>query len=321
MRMSGVRANALILSFVLSAPISCKKSASSTTSASASPVASGVPFAPALPDTRPAAVNPAIVREKLSSEAPPKKPPPSARAGALGVFYETVAAGNGAELPAGVDVLCEIKAWDASDRVVTDSTAQALPFALGPEALPAPLREELTRQRVGAHLRVWLPNEARGQRLRLPGWPDGSDIRVELKLLGTRERAPQRELGAATIPVPPRFDPPAASGPPDSAKKTPDGIRHLWLASGPEGRQPKPSDTVRLTLTAHSVEGLIVSTPVRDQPTTLAFASTPAGLKPILAKMVPGDTVRAWLPPAVAQQVVPQVSASAVVDVTLEGFQ
>jgi hypothetical protein len=319
--MSGARANALILSLVLSAPISCKKNAPTATATSAAPMASGVPFAPAPPDTRPAAVTPAIVREKLSNTPPPKKPPPAARAGALGVFYETVVAGNGAELPVSVDVLCELKAWDASDRVVTDSTAQALPFALGPEALPGPLREELMRQRVSGHLRLWLPSEARGQRLRLPGWPDGSDIRLELKILGTRERAPQRELSSATIPLPTRFEAPAASGPPASAKKTPDGIRHLWLASGPEGRQPKPSDTVRLTLTAHSIEGLVVSTPVRDQQTTLAFASTPAGLKPILAQMVPGDTVRAWLPPAVAQQVVPQVSASAVVDVTLEGFQ
>jgi len=323
--MTRARTNALLLACIaLCAPISCKKNESNAApSASAVPSArAALPAAPAPNDTRPAALTPtpAIVRQKLSDTPPPAKPPATARTGALGLSYETVSAGTGAELPPGTDILCELRAWDAGNRMITDTTQQPTPFAFGMEGLPGELREEFARQRTGAHLRVWMPGEATS-RLRLAQWPAGAAVRLELKILGVRERTAPREFGAAGVPLPPSFEPPAASGPPANAKTTPGGVRHVWLASGPEGRQPKESDTVRLKLTAHSVEGVLVSTVVRDQPTTLAFASSPGGLKTILAKMVPGDTVRAWLPPALAREVVPQVSATAVVDVTLEGFQ
>lgn len=324
MRMTRAGTNALILSLVtLSAATACKKNASNAaTSGSAAPSAATAPAASAPSDTRPAALTsaPAVVRQTLSDTPPPAKPPAGAPAGALGIVYETVSAGTGAELGVGTDILSELRAWDETNRLVTDTTKQPSPFAFGLEGLPGELRDELARQRIGAHLRVWLPPQATS-RFRLPGWPTDAELRLELKILGVRERPAQRELGAASIPLPRHFEPPAASGPPPSAKTTPNGVRHLWLASGPEGRQPKESDTVRLKLTAHSVEGVIVSTVIRDRATTLSFAATPAGLKSILAKMVPGDTVRAWLPPALSREVVPQVSESAVVDVTLEGFQ
>lgn len=323
--MMRARTNALLLSWVaLSAPVSCKKNESNAaTSASAAPSAlAPLATAPAPNDTRPAGLTPApaIARQTLSDTPPPLKPPATARTGALGLSYETVSPGTGPELTPGADILCELRAWDASQRMLTDTTKQPTPFAFGVEGLPGELREEFARQRTGAHLRVWMPGEATS-RLRLAEWPAGAALRLELKILGVRERSAPREFGAGAVALPPSFEPPAASGPPATAKTTPNGVRHVWLASGPEGRQPKESDTVRLKLTAHSVEGVLVSTVVRDRATTLAFASTPAGLKSILVKMVPGDTVRAWLPPALAREVVPQVSASAVVDVTLEGFQ
>lgn len=323
--MTGARAHALILSLLAPTTlIACKKSESNAGSSSSAPASAPAPAAAAAAHDalRPAALKsaPTFVRAKLSDTPPPAQPPPTVRRGALGIAYETVSAGTGAELLPGADLVCELKAWDGANRVITDTTKEPSPFAFGPEALPSELRSELARQRMGAHLRVWLSGEATS-RFRLAGWPAGAELRLELKLLGTRERPSARESGTTALANAPKFDPPAASGPPADAKTTPSGVRHVWLSSGPEGRQPKASDTVRLRLTAYSVEGLVVSTVVRDQPTTLAFASTPAGLAPILGKMVPGDTVRAWLPPGLAREVVPQVSASAVVDVTLEGFQ
>jgi hypothetical protein len=217
-------------------------------------------------------------------------------------------------------VLAELKVWDAANRVITDTAKQSTPFAFGVEGLPGELGEELARQRVGAHLRIWLPSEATSQ-VRLAEWPTGSNLRLELKILGLRPRPLPTERALGGPAVPKRFDPPAASGPPASAKATPEGIRHVWLESGPEGRQATAADTLQLRLNGYSVAGLVVSTVVSDQPTSLAFASAPAALKPILGKMVPGDTVRAWLPPVHARLVLPQADAAAVVDVTLVGFQ
>ena len=302
--------------------LSCKSKdptdAGTTSAAKQSPPASSV--AKAVVERGAAPVPPpTFARQKLSDAPPPQKPSSAARAVGTGVFLEAVVAGGGAELVPGVDVIGELKVWDATDRVVADSTKESTPFTFAFELVPKDLRAELARLRVGAHLRVWLSPEAAAQ-FRNPKWPPNSDLRLELKILGSSQR-PQPQERTIDGPLVPSFKPPMAGGPPETAKTSSTGVKHLWLASGAEGREPSAGDSLRLRVTAYSIEGVMVTRVIGDQSTALAFASAPAGLKSVLSRMVPGDTVRAWLPAALAREVVPQVSGAAVVDVTLVGYE
>ena len=62
---------------------------------------------------------------------------------------------------------------------------------------------------------------------------------------------------------------------------------------------------------------LFVSEIVRDQRTEMDLAKAPKAIAHVLAKMVQGDSVRAWLTPALAKEVFPQANSEVVVDVTL----
>lgn len=257
-----------------------------------------------------------IERARLDGPAPPSTPPGGAQLGPLGVRTLTVRAGEGPLPEPGHRWVLELRAWNDSGELLTDTLANPKPLELSPGNLPEPLRVELAKQRVGTHLQLWLPAAAT-QGFRLAEWPREGQLRLELMVLGTREPLPATVRQIGSLSMPQRFAPPSVSGPSPDAKTAAGGIRYEWLQAGPEGSQPRQGSQLRLSLSAHSMSGVVVSKVLDDQLTTMTMGQAPAGLQPVLDHMVVGDTVRVWLPEERARQVLPQVSSAAVMDVTL----
>lgn len=257
-----------------------------------------------------------VERGRFDGSPPPVTPPDGAQLGPLGARTLTVQVGEGPLPEPERLLLLELRAWDDSGALLTDTLAHPKPLALSPGVLPEPLRVELSRQRVGTRLQVWI-SAAAAQRFRLSEWPREGQLRLELVVLGTREPLPATVRQMGSLSTPQRFAPPSVSGPSDEAKTAAGGIRYEWLQSGPEGSQPRQGSQVRLSLTAYSMSGVVVSKVLEDQLTTMTMGQAPAGLQPVLDRMVVGDTVRVWLPEERARQVLPQVSSAAVMDVTL----
>lgn len=258
-----------------------------------------------------------LPRPTLGKDPPSAKPPPDAEHIALGVSYRQLARGK-ERTPAATDrLLAELKAWDETGRVLTDTSGRPQPLMFGPQTLPEPLRLKLVEQPIGSSFQLWLPAEATAG-WRFVEWPNQGLVRLELHIIGA-VAAPKSTLSPIAGPAPgqPKFKPPASTGPPADAKQGPNGLRYLWLESGPEGSQPEGSNTVSLRLTGYRVEGVVVSEIVRDQRTEMELAKAPKAIAQVLGKMVRGDSVRAWLTPALAKEVFPQVKSEVVVDVTL----
>lgn len=258
-----------------------------------------------------------LPRPTLSKDPPPDKPPPDAEQMELGVSYRQLVRGK-ERTPAPTDRLfAELKAWDETGKVLTDTRARPQPLMFGQQSLPEPLRMKLAEQPIGSAFQLWLPPEATAG-WRFPEWPKEGFVRLELHIIGAMA-APENKLRtlAGAAPGGPKFKPPATTGPPANAKQGPNGLRYVWLESGPEGSQPEETSTVTLRLTGYSVEGIVVSEIVRDQKTEMELAKAPQAFAHVLGKMVRGDSVRAWLEPALAKEVFPQAKSEVVVDVTL----
>jgi len=260
-----------------------------------------------------------LPRPTLSKEPPSLTPPPAAERAEFGVLYRQLARGKERTATATEALLVDLKAWDETGKLVTDTTTRAQPLMFGQDVLPEPLRLKLAEQPIGSALHLWLPAEAT-LGWRLPGWPSTGVLRLELHLVGAMTQTThttERTLGARPDGGAFSFDPPASTGPPQDAKQGPGGLRYLWLASGPEGSQPEPTSTVTLRVTGYRVEGLVVTEIVRDQRTEMELAKAPKAIAHVVGQMVRGDSVRAWLSPELAKEVLPQAKSGAVVDVTL----
>ncbi|HEU5075922.1 MAG TPA: hypothetical protein VFU02_17130 [Polyangiaceae bacterium] len=257
-----------------------------------------------------------LPRPELSKEPPPEQPPPGAQPLALGAFYRQLARGKERTLSADERVYAELKAWDETGKVLTDTTTRPEPLMFAQRTLPEPLRVRLAEQPIGSAFQLWLPAAAT-QGWKLPEWPSQGTVRVELHVIGAvTVQSTVRTVGGGTERAA-KFKPPASTGPPANAKQGPNGLRYLWLESGPEGSQPEGTSRVTLRLTGYSVEGVVVSEIVRDQRTEMDLAKAPKAIAHVLGKMVRGDSVRAWLEPALAKEVFPQTKSAVVVDVTL----
>lgn len=257
-----------------------------------------------------------LPRPELGNEPPPEKPPVDAEPLALGAFYRQLARGKERTPKANERVYADLKAWDETSKLITDTTKRPEPLLFSQRSLPEPLRVKLAEQPIGSAFQLWLPAEAI-QRWKLPEWPSKGLLRIELHVLGALPPdSTTHTVGARTAGAP-NFKPPASTGPPANAKQGPGGLRYIWLESGPEGSQPEATSSVTLRLTGYRVEGVVVSEIVRDQRTEMDLAKAPKAITHVLGKMVPGDSVRAWLAPALAQEVFPQAKSEVVVDVTL----
>jgi len=257
-----------------------------------------------------------LPRPTLSKDPPPLKPPPDAEHMALGVSYRQLVRGK-ERLPSSTERLfADLKAWDETGKLLTDTTSRPEPLMFSQRTLPEPLQVKLAEQPIGSAFQLWLPPEAtRGWKFL--EWPGEGMVRLELHVIGAVTLQSTVRTSGSRPEGPPKFTPPASTGPPANAKQGPQGLRYVWLESGPEGSQPEGTSTVSLRLTGYRVEGVVVSEIVRDQSTEMDLAKAPPAIAHVLGKMVRGDSVRAWLTPALAKDVFPQAKSEVVVDVTL----
>lgn len=258
-----------------------------------------------------------LPRPTLGKEPPPPRPPPDAQQAELGVFYRQLTRGTERTPAPRERLFAELKAWDETGNVLTDTSTRPEPLMFGQHSLPEPLRLKLAEHPIGSAFQIWLPPEATAG-WRFVGWPDDGLVRLELHVIGAlaATSATARTIGARPGEGP-KFKPPASTGPPENAKQGPQGLRYVWLESGPEGSQPQATSIVTLRLTGYRVEGVVVSEIVRDQRTEMDLAKAPKAIAHVVGKMVRGDSVRAWLEPALAKEVFPQAKSEVVVDVTL----
>jgi len=213
-------------------------------------------------------------------------------------------------------VFADLKAWDEAGKLLTDTTSRPEPLMFSQRTLPEPLQLKLAEQPIGSAFQLWLPPEAT-QGWKFLEWPSEGVVRLELHVIGAVTLQSTVRTSGGRPDGAPKFKPPASTGPPENAKQGPEGLRYAWLESGPEGSQPEGTSTVSLRLTGYRVEGVVVSEIVRDQRTEMDLAKAPKAIAHVLAKMVRGDSVRAWLTPALAKEVFPQAKSEVVVDVTL----
>lgn len=257
-----------------------------------------------------------LPRRALGKEPPPLKPPADAVPAALGVFYRQLTRGKERTPAPKERLFAELKAWDATGKVLTDTSGRPEPLMFGQQSLPEPLRLELAEQPIGSAFQLWLPSEAT-QGWKFVEWPSEGIVRLELHIIGAA--APTATLSALGTRAEgiPKAKPPESTGPPANAKRGPEGLRYVWLASGPEGSHPAATSHVSLRVTGYEVEGVVVSEIVRDQKTEMDLAKAPKAIAHVVSKMVRGDSVRAWLGPALARDVFPRAKSDVVVDVTL----
>jgi len=258
-----------------------------------------------------------LPRPQLGKDPPPQKPPPDAEGMELGVFYRQLARGKERTPTSTERLFADLKAWDDTGKLLNDTSARPEPLMFSPRSLPEPLRLKLAEQPIGSSFQLWLPPEAT-QGWKLMEWPNEGLVRVELHVIGAiGARSTMRTIEGRRPDGPPKFKPPASTGPPTNAKQGPHGLRYIWLESGPEGSQPEATSHVTVRLTGYRVEGVVVSEIVRDQRTEMDLAKAPKAVAHVVGKMVRGDSVRAWLEPALAKEVFPQAKSEVVVDVTL----
>lgn len=297
-----------------------KERGAATSQASASASAANVRAPTARQDEPPAEEDSVgqllLPRPELGKEPPPAKPPADAERAPLGVFYRQLT--NGKErAPRATDrLLADLKVWDETGKLLTDTSTRPKPLMFAQQTLPAPLRLKLAEQPIGSVYQLWLPPEATAG-WKLLEWPAEGLVRMELHIIGAAAPRGRVRTAEGRPPGAPKFKPPPSTGPPANAKQGPDGLRYIWLESGPEGSQPDAASRVTLMLTGYDVEGVVVSEIVHDQRTEMDLAKAPKGVAYVVGKMVRGDTVRAWLEPALAEDLFPQAKSEVVVDVTL----
>lgn len=248
--------------------------------------------------------------------APPPNPPADARTSAGGVRWVLLAAGAGAPPGPEQSVTAEITTWTRDGRLAFTTYADGGGATFGLGALPAGFRKELTQLPPGAKARFWIPASA------LAGWkPEpwpSEDLIVDYELVKVGEPARVRVStrdgvvlgGGSSFPAP-------GATPPPHASKAPGGISHVELRAG-QGPAVQANATLKVRLDAWSLSESSVSRVLQAQEVSMRVDSAPELLRAILLTLRPGGARRVWLPPELAQSVLPAAeNKPAVLDLEL----
>lgn len=290
----------LLPAIACSRPERAPKKAAAGVSASAS--ASSATVAPAR--------RAAVARESLVP--PPLAPPSTATLGPGGVSVEVLREGTG-DSPLPLDTIeVDFSMWTSDGQLAFSSYPDDQPAGFSVSSLPTPLRSLLTRLKVGAHVRFWVPRSAMVG-WKPAEWPD-SDLVFELELLKVAHVI-VRDMSGNTIAPEPSLAPDAA-GPPAAAESTASGLKFIYLARGESKVAPTGDERIALVISAYAVEGVEVRSLQTGSKTATTLARAPAKLREVLRRLHTGDQVRIWFPKGQAKETVPSVgSREAILDV------
>jgi peptidylprolyl isomerase len=225
-----------------------------------------------------------------AAASPPRAPAdvasPPANASRLpsGVVTKLLKAGRGVGHPGANDcVKVHYTAWKRDGSLLTDSRARPEPPVQCLGTMFPGVAQALKKMVPGEQRRVWVPAP-----LTYAGddddKPPGADATFDVELL---------EILKA-----PRL-PPDLKRPP--ANRTPSGLIIRTLKRGAGSESPSGNRRVKLHFSGWTADGkLIESSVMAGQPAVFELTTVIAGWREALGRMVTGDKVRIWIPPALA---------------------
>jgi FKBP-type peptidyl-prolyl cis-trans isomerase len=219
-------------------------------------------------------------------------PPADAVRTASGIAYKILVEGSGTPPGRNDTIALRGSSW-FPDGTLLFSARSPDDTQGGPLwAMPASFAEVMALLKPGGRVMFWVPAQMTGE-------PMGRVFDLEL------------------VSVTPGLPPPAAvASPPKGAAAIGDGIRVLRITKGTGTQKPRPSDTVALRY--RGWDGTGRSFDSNDQPTAMAFLKRerPA-LRAVVARMVAGEKVHAWIPAAQAPVLEPVIEGDALYEIDL----
>ena len=217
------------------------------------------------------------------------KPPKRAAKLAGGIRSIVVTAGTGGAGPALWDeATFHLTAWDANGHMRESTEVRQRPMTHTVYDRPPGLATALTSMNLGDRRRFWIPAPLT-TRFGTGGGSARTLICYEL------------ELVAIKAGIAPPTTPTDVKGPPTSATVTSSGLAYRLLTSGAGTVSPTPADSVEVHYTGWTTDGrMFDSSIVRGAPATFPLAGVIAGWTEVLQHVVVGDTVRVWIPEALA---------------------
>jgi FKBP-type peptidyl-prolyl cis-trans isomerase len=200
---------------------------------------------------------------------------------ATGLVTKVVRRGTGTEKPAATDVVTvHYTGWSSDGRLFDSSLVRGPASTFPLDKVMAGWRECVQLMTLGEKRRCWVPENLayRGQ----AGRPKGT-VLFEIELLDTRGN--------------PLIAPPDVKGPPDDAKRTPNGLAYKVLRPGKGGRNPSRLGRVTVHYTGWTTDGRMFDSSVtKGQPATFRLDDVIKGWTEGVPLMVEGERTRFWVP-------------------------
>jgi len=235
----------------------------------------------------------ALVAVTGSAQAPATPPPPDVlpvsdvavpadgEKTASGLVSKLVQRGNSTEKPTSTDIVTVHYTGWSSEGLLFDSSVVRGPASTFPlDKVMAGWRECVQLMTLGEKRRCWVPENLayRGQ----AGRPKGT-VLFEIELMDTRPN--------------PLIAPPDVKGPPEDARRTPNGLAYKVLRVGKGVRNPSRFGRVTVHYTGWTTDGRMFDSSVtKGQPATFRLDDVIKGWTEGVPLMVEGERTRFWVP-------------------------
>jgi FKBP-type peptidyl-prolyl cis-trans isomerase len=226
--------------------------------------------------------------------------PAAAAKTSSGLASRVITSGTGKTHPAKSDlVTVHYTGWTTDGKMFDSSKTDGNPVTFPLDRVIAGWTEGVQLMVVGETRRFWIP-----EALAYKGVRDPKGLLVfDVELIAFR---------------PPPQAPPDVKAAPTDAKKTASGLAYKMIKAGTGARHPGPTTQVTVHYTGWTTDGkMFDSSVVRGEPATFPLNGVIAGWTEGVQLMVEGETMRFWIPEALAYQGKQQPYGMLVFDVEL----
>ncbi|HKU39920.1 MAG TPA: FKBP-type peptidyl-prolyl cis-trans isomerase, partial [Polyangiales bacterium] len=227
-----------------------------------------------------------------ATPAPDRTPPSDAEKSATGLASKVSKPGSGDKRPKPYDkVRVNFTFWNERGKLADSSAKLGGPVTWELKGIIVGLAEGLQLMRVGEQRRLWVPDEL-GYPGR-PGFPRGNSV-YDLELLEIIDG------------VPPQPAPPDVAAAPSDATRTSSGLAYKFLTKGGGSEKPNAWDRVTIHFTGWTEDGaMFESSRSRERPEIYDLPKVMPGWQEALPLLAVGDSMRVWLPEALAYRGTP----------------
>ena len=236
----------------------------------------------------------ALIAVAALAQAPATPPPPDVlpasevavpadgEKSATGLVSKLVRHGNSTEKPAATDIVTvHYTGWSSDGRLFDSSIVRGPASTFPLDKVMAGWRECVQLMTLGEKRRCWVPENLAYKRS--GGTTQGHGP--------VRHRASRHDDGN------PLVAPPDVKGPPDDAKRTPNGLAYKVLRPGKGVRNPSRFGRVTVHYTGWTTDGRMFDSSVtKGQPTTFRLDDVIKGWTEGVPLMVEGERTRFWVP-------------------------